>query len=134
AIRHALTNWRFYHAFRTDADSPLRRPSRAITSPLLHADGSNLAAVFATLRHVRGESVDLDAAVEQAFPGASLIVPAPEDTAAFAMRFPDLHKRQFAAHELSDGTLHYLALMGALLAYRLPPFIALNEPETSLHP
>ena len=24
--------------------------------------------------------------------------------------------------------------MGALLAYRLPPFIALNEPETSLHP
>lgn len=134
AVRHALTNWRFYHAFRTDADSPLRRPSRAITSPLLHADGSNLAAVFATLRRVRGESVDLDAAVEHAFPGASLIVPAPEDTAAFAMRFPDLPKRQFAAHELSDGTLHYLALMGALLAYRLPPFIALNEPETSLHP
>lgn len=134
AVRHALTNWRFYHAFRTDADSPLRRPSRAITSPLLHADGSNLAAVFATLRHVRGESVDLDAAVEHAFPGASLIVPAPEDTAAFAMRFPDLPKRQFAAHELSDGTLHYLAPMGALLAYRLPPFIALNEPETSLHP
>jgi len=24
--------------------------------------------------------------------------------------------------------------MGALLSYRLPPFIALNEPETSLHP
>jgi predicted ATPase len=50
------------------------------------------------------------------------------------MSFPDLPKRQFGAHELSDGTLQYLALMGALLAYRLPPFIALNEPETSLHP
>jgi len=24
--------------------------------------------------------------------------------------------------------------MGALLSYRLPPFIALNEPEASLHP
>ena len=24
--------------------------------------------------------------------------------------------------------------MGALLAYRLPPFVALNEPEASLHP
>jgi predicted ATPase len=40
----------------------------------------------------------------------------------------------FAANELSDGTLRYLALAGALLAYRLPAFIALNEPETSLHP
>ena len=36
--------------------------------------------------------------------------------------------------ELSDGTLRYLALAGALLGYRLPAFIALNEPETSLHP
>jgi predicted ATPase len=40
----------------------------------------------------------------------------------------------FEAAELSDGTLRYLALAGALLAYRLPGFIALNEPETSLHP
>jgi predicted ATPase len=134
AVRHAITSWRFYHAFRTDADSPLRRPSRAITSPMLHPDGSNLAAVFATLRYVRQETVEHDAAIDRAFPGAALIVPAPADTASFAMRFPDLPKRQFGAHELSDGTLHYLALMGALLAYRLPPFIALNEPETSLHP
>jgi len=50
------------------------------------------------------------------------------------MTFPDMPRRQFGAHELSDGTLQFLALMGALLSYRLPPFIALNEPETSLHP
>ena len=35
---------------------------------------------------------------------------------------------------MSDGTLRYLAIAGALLGYRLPSFIALNEPETSLHP
>ena len=40
----------------------------------------------------------------------------------------------FAAKELSDGTLRYLCLIGALLSYRSPPFIALNEPEASLHP
>jgi len=40
---------------------------------------------------------------------------------------------RFDASELSDGTLRYLALAGALMAYRLPSFIALNEPETSLH-
>ena len=33
-----------------------------------------------------------------------------------------------------DGTLKYLCLLGALMGYRLPPLIALNEPEASLHP
>ena len=50
------------------------------------------------------------------------------------MSFPDFPGRVFEAPELSDGTLRFLALAGALLAYRLPPFIALNEPESSLHP
>jgi len=43
-------------------------------------------------------------------------------------------KREFGAHELSDGTLKYLCLLGALMGYRLPSLIALNEPEASLHP
>jgi predicted ATPase len=50
------------------------------------------------------------------------------------MTFPEFPQRVFEARELSDGTLQFLALAGALLAYRLPPFIALNEPEASLHP
>lgn len=133
-VRQELSNWRFFHGFRSDADSPLRRPSRAITSPLLASNGSNLASVFATLRHIRGETVDLDAAVESAFPGSELVVPTPDEHASFGMIFPETPKRTFWAHELSDGTLQFLALMGALLSYRLPPFIALNEPETSLHP
>jgi len=134
AVRHALASWRFYHGFRTDAESPLRRPALAVTAPMLSADGSNLAAVFATLRHIREDSTDLDRAIADAFPGAELVVPMPEASAEFSMRFPDLPRRLFTAGELSDGTLHFLALMGALLSYRLPPFIALNEPETSLHP
>lgn len=50
------------------------------------------------------------------------------------MTFPDHPRRVFTASELSDGTLHYLALAGALLGLRLPASIALNEPESSLHP
>lgn len=134
AVRLALSSWRFYHGFRTDPESPLRRPALSVTAPMLSADGNNLAAVFATLRHIREDSHDLDDAIDQAFPDARLIVPPPMENATLAMRFPNLPKRAFAANELSDGTLHFLALMGALLSYRLPPFIALNEPETSLHP
>jgi predicted ATPase len=133
-VRRELTNWRFFHSFRSDPESPLRRPCHAVTSPMLASDGSNLAAVFATIRHIRQETVDLDEAVQLAFPDAELVVPAPSGYASFGMIFPETPKRVFWAHELSDGTLQFLALMGALLSYRLPPFVALNEPETSLHP
>jgi predicted ATPase len=68
-------------------------------------------------------------------PGARLVIEEPVGRdVSFALRFPEFPKRDFEATELSDGTLRYLALAGALLAYRLPPFIALNEPEASLHP
>jgi predicted ATPase len=134
AVRHILSAWRFYHGFRTDSDSPLRRPGLAVTAPTLDADGGNLGAVFATLKHIRGDTTDLDAAVDQAFPGARLQIPMPERNASFAMVFPEVPHHPFGQAELSDGTLQFLALLGALLAYRLPPFIALNEPEASLHP
>ncbi len=133
-IRRTMEQWRFYHGMRTDRDSPLRRPCPAITTPTLASDGADLAAVFATLAHIGEDTVDLDTAVADAFSGAQILIPKPEMEASFAMIFPDMPKRIFGASELSDGTLHFLALSGALNAYRLPPFIALNEPETSLHP
>lgn len=134
AVRHVLASWRFYHGFRTDADAPLRKPALAITAPMLDADGGNLAAVFATLAHIKQDTTDLHAAIEHAFPGARLQIPPPGTDASFTLAFADMPRRAFAANELSDGTLQFLALMGALLAYRLPPLIALNEPEASLHP
>jgi predicted ATPase len=133
-LRRTMLDWRFYHDFRTDRATPLRAPCLAVTTPTLASDGTDLAAVFATLVHIRGDTVDLDRAVADAFPGATLVVPEPDRTASFGMVLPDYPKRVFEAAELSDGTLRYLALAGALLAYRLPAFVALNEPETSLHP
>ena len=43
-------------------------------------------------------------------------------------------QRPFDARELSDGTLRYLCLLAALKSPRPPTLLALNEPETSLHP
>jgi Predicted ATPase len=134
ALRRAVLGWRFYHGFRTDRDSPLRRPALAVTSPMLDEDGGNMAAVFATLRHIRGESPDLDRAVAEALSGARLDVPPPERAASFALVLPGFEGRPFQPEELSDGQLRFLAFAAALLSYRRPRFIALNEPETSLHP
>jgi predicted ATPase len=133
-VRRTMLDWRFYHDFRTDRLSPLRQPCLAVTTPTLASEGSDLAAVLATLSHIREDTTDLDRAVDDAFPGAHLVVPPPERTATFGLIMPDYPQRVFEAGELSDGTLRYLALAGALLGYRLPAFIALNEPEASLHP
>jgi predicted ATPase len=81
-----------------------------------------------------GKTRSTSIAINDAFPGATLIVPPPGRAASFGLVMPDYPKRVFEAGELSDGTLRYLALAGALLGYRLPAFVALNEPETSLHP
>jgi predicted ATPase len=133
-IRRKILDWRFYHELRTDKASALRQPCLAITSPTLASDGRNLAAVFATLAHIREDTVDLDRTIADAFPGAELVIPMPERMASFGMILPEYPERVFEASELSDGTLRFLALAGALLAYRLPDLVALNEPETSLHP
>jgi predicted ATPase len=133
AVRRELLDWRLYHDFRTDAGSPVRQPCHAITTPTLSADGRDLAAVLATLFVIREDTVDLERAIEDAFPGARLRAGDEGSWCSFDLQFPDM-PRPFGAHELSDGTLRYLCLLGALMGYRLPSLIALNEPEASLHP
>ena len=133
-LRATVLGWRFYHGFRTDRDSPVRQPALAVTAPMLDEDGRNLAAVFATLVHIREDTVDLDRCIADALGGATLDVPIPGETATFGLRLPEFPQRLFRPEELSDGQVRFLALAGALLSYRLPQLIALNEPETSLHP
>jgi predicted ATPase len=132
-IRQEMLDWRLYHDFRTDESSPIRQPCHAIATPTLSADGHDLAAVLGTLFMIRGDTVDLAAAIDDAFPGARLRAFDEGSWCRLEMQFPDM-PRPFGAHELSDGTLKYLCLLGALMGYRLPSLIALNEPEASLHP
>ncbi|MBP2562817.1 putative ATPase [Neorhizobium galegae] len=134
AFRRMVDGWRFFHGFRTDRGSPLRQPCLAVTSPLLDQDGGNMAAVFATLVHTRGDTVELDSAIAAALGGAKLHVPEPGEYAEFGLVFPDFPKRVFQPRELSDGQIRFLGLAAALMSYRQPPLIALNEPEASLHP
>ena len=132
-VRREISEWRLYHDFRTDAGSPIRQPCHAIATPTLSADGRDLAAVLATLFVIRQDAADLAAAVDDAFPGASLYAGATGGQCSLSLEFADM-PRAFGAHELSDGTLKYLCLLGTLMGYRLPSLVAINEPEASLHP
>lgn len=130
-LRRKILKWRFYHRFRTDAYSPLRKPQVGVRTYVLSSDGSDLAAALQTIRE-NGDGLRLDAAVDDAFPGAKLHVESSSGVFEVAMEFPGL-ERPMRARELSDGTLRYLCLLAALLSPQPAPLLALNEPETSLH-
>jgi predicted ATPase len=134
ALRAEMNQWRFYHHFRTDHESPLRHPQVGVRTPVLGHDGRDLAAALQTIIEI-GQEEELHDAIRSAFPGASLEIDHDDESGMFAvlLRMPGL-KRPLRARELSDGTLRYLCLLAALLSPRPPALLALNEPETSLHP
>lgn len=131
ALRQEIGNWRFYHHFRTDADTPLRRPRTGVLTPVLANDGADLAAALQTILEI-GDGAGLEEAVDAAFPGSALVIFQERGRFEVGLTMPGI-RRPFEARELSDGTLRYLCLLAALMSPRPPGLLALNEPETSIH-
>lgn len=131
-VRETMRTWRFYDHVRTDADAPARRSQVGTRTPVLSADGSDLAAAWETIGDI-GDPAARDAAVDQAFPGSRVEIRT--DSGRFELL---LHQhgllRPLSTAELSDGTLRYLLWVAALLTPRPPALLVLNEPENSLHP
>jgi len=131
-LRERLRDWRFYDHFRTDGEAPARRRQVGTRTPVLSSDGADLAAAIATIQEI-GIEGELEAAIDDAFPGASVDVAVTDGYFEVEMRQKGL-LRPLRTAELSDGTLRYLLLVAALLSPRPPSLMILNEPETSLHP
>jgi predicted ATPase len=131
-LRERMRDWRFYDHMRTDPDAPARKPQVGTYTPVLAADGSDLAAAIQTIREI-GDGEAMNNAIADAFPGGSVAV---ANTGAYFQVQMRQHGllRPLLASELSDGTLRYLLLIAALLSPRPPALMILNEPETSLHP
>jgi predicted ATPase len=130
--REILRQWRFYHEFAVWPGSPLRVPQIGIRAPVLAHDGSNLASAFRTIHEV-GNRALLYETLAQAFPDSTFKVQAPQGRFQLVMHREGI-LRPLEAAELSDGTLRFLCLAVAMLSPRPPAFMALNEPENSLHP
>jgi predicted ATPase len=131
AVREALRSWRFYDGFRVDAASPARRPQVGTRTWALADDGSDLAAALQTIAEDAG--AELQDAVADAFDGARLTVEVTDGLFDLRLHQPGM-LRPLRSAELSDGTLRYLLWLAALLTPVPPRLMALNEPETSLHP
>ena len=131
-LRWELLNWRFYHHFRTDKSSPLRRPQIAVRTDIMAHDGSDFVSAIATILEY-GDQPKFLKALADAFPASDLHISLSNAGLKLRMSMPGL-QRPMEAHELSDGTLQYLCLLAAIFSKSPPSLLAINEPETSIHP
>lgn len=131
-LRNEVLRWRFYHHFRTDSESPLRQPQIGVQTTVLSHDGSDLAAAIQTIVEI-GDDAFLSETIREAFGGGKIRIENVETLFALSVEMPGV-LRALSARELSDGQIRFLCLCAALLSPRPPSLLALNEPETSLHP
>jgi predicted ATPase len=113
-LREQIRGWRFYDHFRTDDHAPARMPQVGTRTPVLSNDGADLAAAIQTIREI-GDPTALDAAIEDAFPGGSVVATTSNGSLEIEMQQYGL-LRPLKISELSDGTLRYLLWVAALLS------------------
>lgn len=131
-LRETLLRWRFVHQFRTDPAAPARQEVVPVRTWRLADDGSALPCALRTIQE-NGDGRALAEVIDRAFPGCRLQIADLGGRLALSWEAPGL-LRALSGRELSDGTLRFLCLAAVLLSPQPPPLLALNEPETSLHP
>jgi predicted ATPase len=136
-FRRGLKRWSIHHDMRVDQDAELRQAAVTRSESRVSPDGQNATAVLHTLYENDRQFEDLiDSAMAAAFPDdyEKLTFPPAEDGRT-QMRVRRKHrKRADSAADLSDGTLRFLLLITILGSTDPAPLIAIDEPETGLHP
>lgn len=134
----SLANFKIYHDVRVDQHSSMRQPVVVGLGRILNSDGQNLVTVLHHLYEGDREfKKDLNTAMRAAFGDdydELRFPPAANTRIQLEVRWKTLKDGQSAAN-LSDGTLRFLFLLTVLSQpWPLVPLIAIDEPETGLHP
>jgi predicted ATPase len=132
-----LASWCIYHDVRVDSDSAIRQSVVTRNEHRLDPDGQNLISVLHTLYTTdRAFKQSINEAMSAAF-GSDfeelVFPPAADQRIQLRLRWRSLKREQSAA-DLSDGTLRFLLLLAILASPDPAPLIAIDEPETGLHP
>ncbi|MDQ3254729.1 MAG: AAA family ATPase [Acidobacteriota bacterium] len=126
-----------YHNLRVDRDAVIRHPAVARAEMRVDPDGQNLIPVLHTLyTGNRNFRKSIDAAMRAAFGDdfeELVFSPAADQRIQLRVQWSTLNHGQSAA-DLSDGTLRFLFLLTVLASPSPAPIIAIDEPETGLHP
>jgi predicted ATPase len=136
-FRDSLIGWSIYQDIHVGQTAPLRKSAVARVEDRISPDGQNLIPVLHTLYTGNREfKRALDAAMSAAF-GRDyeelVFPPAADQHIQLRIRWKSLRTEQSAAN-LSDGTLRFLLLVAIFATPNPGDVIALDEPETGLHP
>jgi predicted ATPase len=136
-LRRALASWKAHHDVHVESGSLMRKPATTQYTKALAADGSNLATVLHTLYSEPREFKELvDEGMKAGF-GEEYdkldFPPAAAQQIQLAVRWKS-SGQPHAGSDLSDGTLRFLFLLTVLSHPEPAALIAIDEPETGLHP
>ncbi|MGI4787814.1 MAG: AAA family ATPase [Janthinobacterium lividum] len=135
--RRQIANWAIYQDIRTDQASLIRQAPVSRLEEHVAPDGQNLINVLHTLyTGDRKFKQDINDAMYAAFGDdfdELIFPPAADQRIQMRVRWKTLKREQSTA-DLSDGTLRFLLLITVLASPNPPPLIAIDEPETGLHP
>lgn len=129
-----------YHFHDTTLTAPVRTAGYLDDNRALHGDAGNLAAFLYRLEQTQpGCYQRIRSTVRMAAPFFDdfSLAPRPLDPRRILLNWKQLGSDyELGPHQLSDGTLRYMALTALLLqpADDLPDLIVVDEPELGLHP
>ena len=134
-FQQQLRAWAIYQDLHVDEDAPIRRSAVSRRETRISYCGQNLIPVLKTL--YEGDFKDsIDSGMLAAFPDdyAELSFPQTEPNRIQLYVRRKHGRREDSAADLSDGTLRFLLLLTILATPDPPPLIAIDEPESGLHP
>jgi len=127
-----------YHFHDTSFDAPLKKTARIHDNSALRHDGSNLAAFLYYLQERHPQRLYLIEKVIQSiapFFGKFILKPSRMNPEYIQFEWQEKgYERYQNAHNLSDGTLRFIALTTLMLQPEPPKVIIIDEPELGLHP
>ncbi|MHC1712081.1 MAG: AAA family ATPase [Solidesulfovibrio sp.] len=136
-LQYLLEHTAIYQHINTSIKDKIRLPILTRYEKYVDPDGQNLVNVLHTLySENRDFENDINTAMRAAFGDdfdRLVFPPAADQLVQLRIRWKTL-KREQSMLDLSDGTIRFLFLMTVLCNPEPTPLIAIDEPETGLHP
>ena len=136
-FQEQLASWAIYQYLDVGQNAVIRQPAVTRLDKQIESDGQNLISVLHTLyTGDRDFKKEINAAMRSAFGDdfeELVFPPASDQRIQLRLRWKSLRREQSAA-DLSDGTLRFLFLLTILAGPEPAPLVAIDEPETGLHP
>lgn len=135
-IRQYLAELKKYHFHDTGENSPFTRVSNVDTGiHHLYSKGENLAAFLYGIQKVNTIVYNrIIRTVQSVAPYFHDFVLKPNKEGNVTLQWEDKYGIVYGVHDLSDGTIRFIALTTLFMQPQLPQTIIIDEPELGLHP